>query len=139
MHDKIYVYLTIGQILNLDEKQGLWDARINFYSRYFLPENVWYGNGSNFPECILVPQGTAWGPTLSMKSSLFSCTLIWGWQGARPPSQSLTRVETLTLCFDRLDQNSECFDRFDQSRVCFDFLDRRKYMLDRARFKQDKF
>ena len=85
MHDKIYVYLTIGQILNLDEKQGLWDARINFYSRYFLPENVWYGNGSNFPECILVPQGTAWGPTLSMKSSLFSSTLILGWQGAPPP------------------------------------------------------
>ena len=64
----VYLYTDLYQLLDVDEKMGLVNAKIWMYLYYYLPDIAWdpadYGGLDRFT----VPKGTFWIPDISKTS-----------------------------------------------------------------------
>ena len=62
----VYFYLEMLQILNVDQKMGIWEVKFFVDIYYYTPSAKWdpkeYGNGTL--DAMVVPAGTFWTPDL---------------------------------------------------------------------------
>ena len=69
IENKVFVGASIGQIINVDEKQGVWTAMLEIVSYYLTKHNLWPATWSvdaqTSTPCLLVPQDYVWAPSLS--------------------------------------------------------------------------
>ena len=67
LNNTVYIYNDLLQIVDVDEKQGLWEIKLWIFLSYRSEQakDAWEGNGS-LPQTMLFPQGTFWTPDISM-------------------------------------------------------------------------
>ena len=69
IENKVFVAASIGQIINVDEKRGIWTAMLEIVSYYRTKHKLWPAKWSvdaqTSTPCLLVPQDYVWAPSLS--------------------------------------------------------------------------
>ena len=71
LNNTVYIYNDLLQIVDVDEKQGLWEIKLWIFLSYRSDQakDAWEGNES-LPQTMLFPQGTFWTPDISMNVSV---------------------------------------------------------------------
>ncbi|XP_075255777.1 neuronal acetylcholine receptor subunit alpha-5-like [Convolutriloba macropyga] len=70
VNNMVNVKIDIYQIVDIDEKDGLWTAKLYLYLFYDTPSARWNREDYGGIELITVPKDTFWSPDLTIQSSV---------------------------------------------------------------------
>ncbi len=63
-NDSVHIYVDLIQIMNVDEKDGLWTVKLWVYYYYFTESLHWNSSDYDGIETLVVPPDTFWNPDI---------------------------------------------------------------------------
>ena len=64
-NNSVYVHFDLGQILDIDEKNGIWTAKMLRVFFYQSNSTIWDPNDYNGTDYLYLPEKMFWGPDIS--------------------------------------------------------------------------